>query len=155
MFRTLIIGMFSALAVTLPVGTWAQQDQFATALEAKAMLERAVTAVKSDKAAALDKFKKGEDGFKDRDLYVFCMNSGDGVIVSGPESVMGKDARTLVDNTGNRYGEKIYREAKDGSINEVSYMSPRPGSPEPVAKRSHITKVSDLICSVGYYSDPF
>jgi len=41
---------------------------FGTPEEAKAMLERAVTAVKEDKAKALDMFNKGEGGFKDRDL---------------------------------------------------------------------------------------
>ena len=32
------------------------------------MLDRAVAAVKEDKAKALDMFNKGEGGFKDRDL---------------------------------------------------------------------------------------
>ena len=43
--------------------------EFATAEEAKAMLERAAAAVKEDKAKALDMFNNGEGGFKDRDLY--------------------------------------------------------------------------------------
>ena len=34
----------------------------------KAMLEKAVAAVKQDKAKALDAFNAGEAGFKDRDL---------------------------------------------------------------------------------------
>ena len=42
---------------------------FGTAEEAKAMLERAVAAVKEDKAKALEMFNNGEGGFKDRDLY--------------------------------------------------------------------------------------
>ena len=33
------------------------------------LLERAVAAVKQDKAKALDMFNNGEGGFKDRDLY--------------------------------------------------------------------------------------
>ena len=37
---------------------------FGTAEEAKAMLERAVAAVKEDKAKALDMFNKGEGGFE-------------------------------------------------------------------------------------------
>ena len=49
--------------------------QYATA---KAMLERAVAEVKEDKAKALDMFNKGEGGFKDRDLYVWCANASDG-----------------------------------------------------------------------------
>jgi hypothetical protein len=55
--------VFSLLAA------WAAD--FGTAEEAKAMLERAVAAVKEDKAKALDMFNKGEGGFKDRDLYVW------------------------------------------------------------------------------------
>ena len=46
--------------------------QYGTPEEAKAMLEKAVAAVKEDKAKALDMFNKGEGGFKDRDLYVAC-----------------------------------------------------------------------------------
>jgi hypothetical protein len=38
------------------------------------MLDKAVAAVKADKAKALDMFNKGEGGFLDRDLYVFCAN---------------------------------------------------------------------------------
>ena len=41
---------------------------FGTSEEAKAMLEKAVAAVKENKAKALDMFNKGEDGLKDRDL---------------------------------------------------------------------------------------
>jgi hypothetical protein len=33
-------------------------------------------------AKALDTINKGEGGFLDRDLYVFCFNSGDGNIVA-------------------------------------------------------------------------
>jgi hypothetical protein len=54
--------------------------QYGTPEEAKAMLERAVAAVKEDKAKALDMFNKGEGGFKDRDLYVACANASDGVV---------------------------------------------------------------------------
>ena len=44
----------------------------ASAADAKAMLERAVAAVKADEPKALAAFSQGADGFKDRDLYVFC-----------------------------------------------------------------------------------
>ena len=57
---------------------------FGTAEEAKAMLERAVAAVKEDKAKALDMFNKGEGGFKDRDLYVWCANASDGILTAHP-----------------------------------------------------------------------
>ena len=57
---------------------------FGTAEEAKAMLEKAVAAVKEDKAKALDMINKGEGGFKDRDLYVWCANASDGIMTAHP-----------------------------------------------------------------------
>ena len=58
-------------ALALAGATFAQA-QYGTAAEAKAMLEKAVAAVKADKAKALDMFNKGEGGFLDRDLYPFA-----------------------------------------------------------------------------------
>src|SRR6516165_11929205 len=57
-----------AMAVLFSTTAFAQ----GTAAEAKAMLDRAVAAVKADKTKALDMFNKGEGGFLDRDLYPFC-----------------------------------------------------------------------------------
>jgi hypothetical protein len=57
-------------------------EQFGTAEEAKALLERAVAAVKEDKTKALDMFNNGEGGFKDRDLYVWCANASDGIVTA-------------------------------------------------------------------------
>ena len=55
--------------------------------EAKAMLMKAVAAVKADKANALDMFNKGEGGFRDRDLYVFCVNlDGKEVAIGNPNT---------------------------------------------------------------------
>jgi len=50
------------------------------------MLNRAVAAVKQDKAKALDMFNEGEGGggFKDRDLYVFCASASDGILTAHP-----------------------------------------------------------------------
>ncbi|MCZ6638102.1 MAG: hypothetical protein O7C66_07915, partial [Alphaproteobacteria bacterium] len=48
-----------------------------TAAEAKAMLKRAVAAMKADKWKALESFTAGTHGFKDRDLFVFCARKSD------------------------------------------------------------------------------
>lgn len=141
-----------ALAPLLFVATTAgaQQQQFGTAAEAKAMLEKAKDEVKKDKDAAIDKFNKGEGGFKDRDLYVFCFETGTGKVVAHP-SLKGTDIRALKDKTGASIGEKIYDAAKDDVIAAVDYMFPKPGGTEPVQKESFVTKINDLGCAVGYY----
>ena len=154
MFRKLVIGALGGIAVMFSSTAFAQ----GTAAEAKAMLEKAVAAVKADKTKALDTINKGEGGFLDRDLYVFCFNISDGKQVatgtsnpSGRE-VIGQDVRTLKDATGKVFGPDLYGAAKEGQITEVSYMFPKPGADTtPVAKVSFVTKVGDLGCGVGYY----
>ena len=71
----------SAAALALSAAALAQQGH-ATAQQARAMLDEVVAAVKADKTKALEMFNKGEGGFRDRDLYPFCFNIGDGKIVA-------------------------------------------------------------------------
>lgn len=133
----------------LCAGSAFAQAQFGTAAEAKAMLDKAVVAVKADKAAALAKFQKGEDGFKDRDLYPFC-GGPDGNFTAHP-SLTGKSLMDLQDKAGKALGKEIYATAKEGAVGEVSYMWPRPGAADPVAKVTYVTKIGDQVCAVGYY----
>jgi len=84
MLRNLVFVIGYAVILVLFSASSVAAADFGTAEEAKAMLERAVAAVKEDKAKALDMFQKGEGGFKDRDLYVFCANASDGIITAHP-----------------------------------------------------------------------
>jgi hypothetical protein len=159
MIRAFMIAAVSAVVFILSPMAFAQQSgQFGTANEAKAMLMKAVAAVKVNKAKALDMFNKGEGGFLDRDLYPFCSNISDGKIVAvynpNAKQLLGQDSRTLRDSTGKPYGMEMYAAAQkpEGEITEVSYMFPRPTSDKtPVQKVSFITRAGDLICGVGYY----
>lgn len=147
MLRKLMLAAIATTALAFSTTAFAQ----GTSAEAKAMLEKAVAAVKADNAKALASFIAGTDGFKYRDLYPFCFNISDGVSVAAPASVMGKDARTLKDAKGNAFGVDLYKAAEDGKVNEVSYFFPKPGQTEPSAKVRFVTKVADLGCGVGYY----
>ena len=68
------VGCAVSLIVLSTAASLAAAD-FGTPEEAKAMLEKAIAAVKQDKAKAIDAFNSGEGGFKDRDLYVWCANA--------------------------------------------------------------------------------
>jgi signal transduction histidine kinase len=139
------------LAATLALLTAgaATAAEFGSATEAKAMLDKAVAAVKADKAKALTNFSKGEGGFKDRDLYPFCAGA-DGVFTAHP-TLMGKSLKELKDKTGKAMGEEMMKVAQEGKVAEVDYMWPRPGATEAVQKISYVTKVGDQVCAVGYY----
>ena len=123
--------------------------EFGSATEAKAMLDKAIAAVKADKAKALAAFNKGEGGFKDRDLYPFCAGP-DGNFTAHP-ALLGKSMKELKDKTGKAMGEEMLKVAQEGKVAEVSYMWPRPGSTEPVQKVSYVSKAGDQVCAVGYY----
>ena len=84
MVRSLAFVVGYAAVLLLFTAASAPAAQYGTEEEAKAMLERAVAAVKEDKAKALDMFNKGEGGLKDRDLYVFCANASDGIVTAHP-----------------------------------------------------------------------
>ena len=157
MFRSFLIAAASAAVLTLSPTAFAQQDH-GTADEAKAMLLKAVSALKADKAKTLDLINKGEGGFLDRDLYVFCANAGDGKTVAlgnpNAKQLIGVDTRTLKDVNGKAFGQELYDayQKPEGQVTDVSYMFVRPGPDKtPVPKVSFVTKVGDLGCGVGYY----
>jgi signal transduction histidine kinase len=142
----------AALAVSLTAGA-ALSQSLATGAEAKAMLEKAIAALKADKAKALAAFPKMDGGFRDRDLYVFCFDTADGKFTAHPnDKLMGTDIRALKDPDGVALGENIYKGVEEGKITTVDYKFPKPGTTGPaVPKQSYITKVGDQGCGAGYY----
>ena len=135
-----------ALLASSPVSAAA----YGTAAEARALLERAVIEVKADPAAAMVKFNDPKGAFRDRDLYVFCANVGDGILMAHP-NVLGSDLRTIKDKNGKPFGVEMFDKAREGEITEVGYVWPRPDGGEPIEKSSYITRIGDQVCGVGYY----
>ena len=122
-----------------------------SAMEAKAMLERAVAALNEDEAQALAAFTSGTDGFKDRDLYVFCSGPDGRMTAHGANaSLIGKDFCSFVDKAGKQFGAQMCANAS-GQISVIEYEWPRPGETEPSQKASYYTKVDGQICGVGFY----
>ena len=106
--------------------------------------------MKEDKTKALDMFNKGEGGFKDRDLYVFCANASDGTITAHPTN-KGEPLQNITGKKGYPLGQEMMQNATEETIKEVTYWWPRPGSDKSLEKTSFYTKVGDQICGVGYY----
>jgi hypothetical protein len=154
MFRIIISAAATVGFLALSGNGFAQQ--LGTADEAKAMLLKAVAALKADRDVTLGMINKGEGGFRDRDLYAFCGRITDGkVLATGAVAPpIGVDQRALKDSTGKAFGMDLYAAGQkpEGEITEVSYMFPKPGTTAPpVSKVSFVTRVGDLGCGVGYY----
>jgi hypothetical protein len=154
----LLIALASAAVIALSPAAFAQQTG-GTADEARAMLVKAIAAVRANEIQALDMFNKGEGGFRDRDLYVFCINASDGALVAignpNLKQALGTDVRAAQNSTGEAFGAKIYAaiQRPEGEITEVRYMAPKPGARDALAaKVSLVARAdADVGCGVGYY----
>lgn len=145
--KILWTGLFAA---AFAAAAFAHTSEYGTADEARALLEKAIAAVKVDEAKALAAFNDEDGGFRDRDLYVFCANASDGIETAHPTH-KGQNLADIKDANGFAFGEEIMKTATEGKISEVAYMWPRPGSDTPVEKVTYVTKVGDQVCAVGYY----
>jgi cytochrome c len=131
------------------------QQQLGTAEEARAMLDRAIGALKSNEVAALSKFNDlNNKQFHDRDLYVFCFNMSDGKVTSySVPFLIGADVRTLTlvnDPIGQRAYDTV-RSVSEGKIAILQYKFPKPGTTQPATKLSFETRIGNQGCGVTYY----
>ena len=135
MSRNLFASALAALALLCSAGL-AGAQQSGTAAEAKAMLERAVTALKANEATALAEFNdKSNKQFHDRDLYVFCSNMADGKFTAHPNpALMGTDVRALKvkdDPFGQRIFDAIKNSAPGSIVARWNIASRGPERPSP------------------------
>ena len=150
MNRKISTSVLAAVALLLGVAV-AVAQQFGTAAEAKAMLEKAAAALKSNEADALAKFNSPTGGFRDRDLYVFCFDMTTGKFNAHVNpALMGTDARALKVKD-QPVGQMVFAAAKEGTVTTVDYDFPKPGTTQPVPKESYVTRVANEGCGVGYY----
>ena len=128
-------------------------EEFGTKDEALALLERAVALVKVDKNRALNLFSTGNGGLHQKDLYPFCMNDN-GLIIGHP-TLEGLNVLDFKDPNGKEVGRGMIAVAKYGEINEVDFMIARlTTDDEKLYKKTQlVTRVADLICVVGFYSE--
>jgi hypothetical protein len=126
-------------------------QQLGTPDEAKAMLDRAIAALKSDEPGALSKFNDPSDQqFHDRDLYIFCFDVADGKITADSNNgLRGIDIRTLKlkdDPMGQRAYDTIQSAPRE-SVRTMDYSFPKPGTTEPSPKQFLETRAIKVAAS--------
>src|SRR5215469_8750023 len=96
MRNTVCVAVFATLSL-ISTANLVSAEQFGTGEEARAMLDRAITALKTDEARALRAFgDTNNKQFHDRDLYVSCFNTSDGKFTVFPGlGMIGIDVRTF------------------------------------------------------------
>jgi len=147
-----LLSLAVAAGLGICAGT-ALAAEIATPEEAKVLSEKARAAVNEQgKDKAFATFAAEGSGFREKDLYVFCMDL-DGVMLSHamkPELV----GKNLLDF--NKYGEPLFKKmvevAKSTGDGWVDYKWPYPGSDEIRDKTPYVmTNDAGFFCGVGAY----
>jgi hypothetical protein len=154
MSRSLCVFALVASAL-LGSGAALGAEQFATAEEARAMLDRAVVALKANEVAALKAFNdENNKDFRDRDLFVFCFSLPDGNFTAYQTPLMlGTDVRELKlekDPIGQRAYD-VVASAAEGDVVSIDYSFPKPGTKQPATKQSLETRIGNQACGVSYF----
>jgi cytochrome c len=142
---------FGAVALLVAVGAVAGER--GTPAEAKALLDKAVAKVEKDGAEkAVAAFNDPSGGFRDRDLYVFCMDGSYKITAHPDPSVRGNDVATMKDPKGKAFGAEMVAAAKKGGGEAtVEYAWANPVSGKVEDKVSFTKKAGSLFCGVGAY----
>ncbi|WP_078120337.1 cache domain-containing protein [Thiosocius teredinicola] len=127
--------------------------QMGTPDEAKALSEKAQATVNEmgqEKAFAL--FAAEDSGFRNKDLYVFCMDM-QGTMLSHPvkPELVGQNLLGF-----NKYGDELFKNmigvAGDNGSGWVDYSWPYPGTEDIKQKTSYVMKNdAGFFCGVGAY----
>jgi hypothetical protein len=152
--RTLVLAL--TVSALLLVATASNAQQFGTAQEARAMLDRAVTALKDNQAAALKAFNDEKNKeFREHDLYIYCFNANDGKFTAYESSMLlGVNIRELKLPPNDPVGQRAYdaiHDAPEGDFVTLEYKLPKPGTKEPVTKEFLQTRVGNQACGITYF----
>jgi hypothetical protein len=132
------------------------EPQLASAADGKAMLDRAIAALKANEGAALKAFndEKNKD-FRDRDLYVYCFSLPDGNFTAYQSPVLiGTNIKELKIPPNDPVGQRAYdavAKAAEGEIVTFVYDFPKPGTKASAPKESLEVRVGKQACGVSYF----
>ena len=150
------VALASACAALILAGSGAFAAELASAADGRAMLERAITALKANEASALKAFNDEKNKeFRDRDLYVYCFGLPDGNFTAYQSPVLvGTNIKELKIPPNDPVGQRAYdavAKAPEGEIVTFTYDFPKPGTKASALKETLEVRVGKQACGVSYF----
>jgi hypothetical protein len=134
----------AALALAWSTASFSE-PQLASAADGKAMLERAIAALKANEAAALKAFndEKNKD-FRDRDLYVYCFSLPYGNFTAYQSPVLiGTNIKELKIPPNDPVGQRAYDAVAKAAEGEIVTLTISPSlAPKPPRLRKRLKSAS-------------
>lgn len=145
-FRTI------ALSVLFCASTIALAEDHGTAAEAKAMVQKAVTAMKKNGVDnTITEINKRDGQYKDKDLYVVVYSmTGQNLAHLNPKMV-GKDMLELTDIDGKHFIKERIELAKKNANAWQDYKFLNPISKQIEPKSMYLEKYENVIVGCGIY----
>ena len=124
-----------------------------TEMEARTLLERAVNLIRVDEVVGLTMITIPNGGFHQKDLYPFCID-GRGILMAHPY-LLGSSIKDFVSEDGVKVGVSFLKNARDGTISELTYIQPIFANGKltgkTAKKTSFFTRVGNHVCASGFY----
>jgi len=145
------VRLIAPLVLLLATALHARADGGTTA-EAQAMVAKAIALYRERGPAAFDVMNRGEQGFLDRDLYIFVIGPDNRTVVHAADnSRIGADLSGTTDAEGTPFGKAIIEQASaDGAW--VDYKWPNPATGAVEAKSSWVVRYEGYIFGCGVYT---
>lgn len=139
------------IGLTACAGDRSDVSSRGSALEAQAMVARAIASYASDGEAAFADMTAPSDEFVDRDLYIFVVGPDGTVVAHGADATrIGVDVATLTDVDGFAYGQAILDSATpEGVWLDYKREDPISGAIEP--KSSWLRLYDGYVFGCGIY----
>jgi cytochrome c len=125
----------------------------ATAQEAKALLVKAVDAVKQEGAKSFERFNSLNGGFVQDDLYVFVLDLNTMVMQAhgSMPRLINRNVKALTDPDGKLIIQEMVRITRAKGQGELSYKWRNQVTGKKENKTSYLQRTGDYLVAVGYY----
>jgi cytochrome c len=126
----------------------------ATPAQARALLTRAVDALRADPNGAIKAFNELRGPYSEDDRYVFVVRLSDKQFLAhgADRQLIGTDAMAVLDSTGRPLFGKMMSALADRDQAEVDYAWPNPVTEKGEHKHTFLRKVDNMVAGVGYYA---
>ena len=145
--------VFACIIVLMLVAGSAWAQDRGSAVEAKALLDKAVAYYKANgQSKAFAAFNDPKGAFASKDLYIFALDMDGKILAHGANAALiGRDMMGAKDADGKLFMKEMVGVAKEKGKGSIDYKWENPKTKAVEQKSSFVEKVDGVVLGCGYY----